>query len=154
MAEPNAQRQSHGPLVPAVPESVGMSSERLQRIVTALRSEVQSGQMPGAVVAVARHGRLVFHESVGFLDSDLTVPMPLDALFAIASMTEARRGSGARRSHAARGRPTPSVLGDPVERYLPQLGDRRVASADRAGPVRTGSDRDRAPRGGRSRSRI
>jgi len=44
--------------------------------------------LPGAVVAIARHGHLVFHESVGHLGPDRSTPMPRDALFAIASMTK------------------------------------------------------------------
>src|SRR6476619_6771698 len=72
----------------AEPEAVGMSSARLARIVPALNAAIEVGQLPGAVVAVARHGRLIFHEAVGHLGPDRRTPMPLDALFAIASMTK------------------------------------------------------------------
>ena len=51
----------------AEPEAVGMSSTRLARIVTALNAQIEAGQLPGAVVAVARRGHLVFHEAVGHL---------------------------------------------------------------------------------------
>ena len=58
------------PLPRAQPEAVGMSSTRLGRIVTALNGEIDAGQFPGAVVAVARRKHLVFHEAVGHLGPD------------------------------------------------------------------------------------
>jgi CubicO group peptidase (beta-lactamase class C family) len=107
----------------AEPEAVGMSSARLARIIPALNAEIEAGQLPGAVVAVARHGRLVFHEAVGHLGPDRRAPMPLDALFAIASMTKPVTGvAGLLLWEQGR-----LGLADPIERFLPQLGNRRVA---------------------------
>src|SRR5438552_7150639 len=40
------------------PEQVGLSSERLGRIVTTLRNDSQKGQIPGAILLVARQGRI------------------------------------------------------------------------------------------------
>ncbi len=128
MAETSADNHvagaSTGPGLPrAEPEEVGMSSIRLGRIVTALNREIEAGQLPGAVIAVARHGRLVFHEAVGHLGPDRSTPMPRDALFAIASMTKPVTGVAALLLWEE-GR---LGLADPVERFLPQLGQRRVA---------------------------
>jgi CubicO group peptidase (beta-lactamase class C family) len=107
----------------AKPEAVGMSSARLARIIPALNAEIERGQLPGAVVAVARHGHLVFHEAVGHLGPDRRAPMPLDALFAIASMTKPVTGvAGLLLWEEGR-----LGLADPIERFLPQLGNRRVA---------------------------
>jgi CubicO group peptidase (beta-lactamase class C family) len=111
------------PLPRAEPEAVGMSSTRLARIVIALNAEIEAGQLPGAVIAVARHGRLVLHEAVGHLGPDRSSPMPRDALFAIASMTKPITGVAALMLWEE-GR---LGLADPVERFLPALGDRRVA---------------------------
>jgi CubicO group peptidase (beta-lactamase class C family) len=112
------------PILPRTePEAVGMSSARLARIVTALEREIEAGQLPGAVVAIARRGHLVFHEAVGHLGRDRGTPMPRDALFAIASMTKPVTGvAGLMLWEQGR-----LGLADPVERFLPQLGDRRVA---------------------------
>ena len=107
----------------AEPEQVGMSSSRLRRIVPALRAQIDSGQLPGAVLAIARHGKLVFHEAVGFLGPDQRKPMPRDALFAIASMTKPVTGVAALMLWEE-GR---LGLADPVEKFLPRLGHRRVA---------------------------
>ncbi len=107
----------------AEPEAVGMSSARLGRIIPALNAEIEAGRLPGAVVAVARHGRLAFHEAVGHLGPDRRAPMPLDALFAVASMTKPVTGvAGLLLWDEGR-----IGLADPVERFLPQLGNRRVA---------------------------
>ncbi|MGA8197984.1 MAG: serine hydrolase domain-containing protein [Acetobacteraceae bacterium] len=107
----------------AEPEAVGMSSARLGRIIPALNADIEAGRLPGAVVAVARHGRLAFHEAVGHLGPDRRAPMPLDALFAVASMTKPVTGvAGLLLWEEGR-----IGLADPVERFLPQLGNRRVA---------------------------
>ena len=126
------------PLPQAEPEAAGMSSERLARIVPALNARIEAGELPGAVIAIARHGRLVLHEAVGHLGPDRRIPMPRDALFAIASMTKPVTGvAGLLLLEQGR-----LGLGDPVERFLPQLGNRRVAVLDdrvRAGkgPIET-----------------
>lgn len=122
----------------AEPESVGVSSARLGRIIPALNAEVEAGRMPGAVIAIARRGQLIFHEAVGFLGPDRTTPMPRDALFAIASMTKPVTGvAGLMLWEEGK-----LGLGDPVERFLPALGNRRVAVLDQRvlggqGPIET-----------------
>jgi CubicO group peptidase (beta-lactamase class C family) len=105
------------------PEAAGMSSARLARIIPALNAEVEAGRLPGAVIAIARRGRLVLHEAIGHLGPGRDAPMPRDALFAIASMTKPVTGVAALMlwEEARLG------LADPIERFLPQLGNRRVA---------------------------
>jgi CubicO group peptidase (beta-lactamase class C family) len=122
----------------AEPEAVGMSSARLGRIIPTLNAKVEAGQLPGAVVAVARRGRLAFHEAVGHLGPGASTPMPRDALFAIASMTKPVTGVAALLLWEQ------GLLGlaDPVERFLPQLCDRRVAVLNQRvlagqGPIET-----------------
>ena len=75
------------PLPRATPESVGMSSERLARIGAALRADIDKGRIPGAVVAIARKGKLVYFEAFGYLDKAAGTKMTTDAIFNIASMT-------------------------------------------------------------------
>src|SRR6478672_3725137 len=76
------------PMPTAMPESAGMSSVRLQRLADAVRRDVDQGRMPGAVVAIARHGKIVYYEAFGFVDKAANAPMPRDAIFALASMTK------------------------------------------------------------------
>lgn len=111
------------PLAPTRPESVGMSSARLARIRPALQREVDEGRFPGGVVAIARDGRLVHMEAVGFLDAEARVPMRPDAIFAIASMTKPVCGVAAL-SLAEEGR---LLMSDPVGAYVPPLMTMQVA---------------------------
>ena len=52
----------------ASPETVGLSGERLAQIATVFDAEVDQGRLPGAVVAVARRGKLVYFEAMGYQD--------------------------------------------------------------------------------------
>jgi CubicO group peptidase (beta-lactamase class C family) len=72
----------------ATPESQGFSSERLARIAPVIKKEIEKGQYPGAVMLVARHGKVVYFESVGQLDPAGGKPMTKDAIFRMYSMTK------------------------------------------------------------------
>jgi len=72
----------------ATPESQGFSSERLARIAPAIKKEIEKGQYPGAVMLVARHGKVVYFDSVGQLDPAAGKPMTKDAIFRMYSMTK------------------------------------------------------------------
>ena len=72
----------------APPESQGFSSERLARIAPAIKKEIEKGQYPGAVMLVARHGKVVYFDSVGQLDPAGGKPMANDAIFRLYSMTK------------------------------------------------------------------
>jgi len=72
----------------AAPEDVGFSSERLARIGPVIKKEIEKGQYPGAVMLVARHGKVVYFDSVGQLDPAGGKPMTKDAIFRMYSMTK------------------------------------------------------------------
>lgn len=106
----------------AAPESVGMSAERLQRITAAFKAEVDQNQLPGAVIGVARKGKLVYFEAIGFRDPAAKAAMTPDALFSIASMTKPMVSVAIMMLHDE-GR---LFLSDPVGKHLPALADRKV----------------------------
>ena len=56
----------------ASPESVGMSGPRLEKISAAMQAEVDSKRLPGAVVMVARKGKLVYSKAFGSLNNAFT----------------------------------------------------------------------------------
>jgi len=58
------------PLPRAKPEDVGMSSARLARIAPVINADVEKGRLPGAVLAIARKGKLVYYQAFGYLDKD------------------------------------------------------------------------------------
>jgi hypothetical protein len=56
------------PLPRAKPEEVGLSSERLARISAVLKADIEAGRIPGAVIAIARRGKLVALDAYGWRD--------------------------------------------------------------------------------------
>jgi len=44
----------------AKPEEVGLSSERLGRVREMLRANITAGEIPGAVLLIARHGKIAY----------------------------------------------------------------------------------------------
>lgn len=111
------------PLPKASAQASGMSAARLERIGTVLTKEIEQGRLPGAVVMVARRGRLVYQGTWGFQDPVKKTPMPADAIFRIYSMTKPLV------SIAAMLLVEDGVvqLTDPVSKHLPSFKDLRVS---------------------------
>ena len=76
------------PLPPVSAPEAGFSSEGLARIDKFFDRETQANRVPGAVIAIARDGKLVYYKAYGHLDKPKGTPMPRDAIFALASMTK------------------------------------------------------------------
>jgi CubicO group peptidase (beta-lactamase class C family) len=113
------------PLAAAAPEQVGMSAERLGRISTVLKKEIADGKLPGAVVMVARKGRIVYSDAIGSQDRGANTPMTPDAIFRIYSMTKPLA------SVAAMTLVEDGViqLTDPIAKFLPAFKDMQVSVA-------------------------
>ena len=77
-----------GPLPEAKPDEVGFSQQGLSRLDDFFAREISAKRVPGAVIAIARDGKLVHYKAYGQLDATKGTPMPLDAIFALASMTK------------------------------------------------------------------
>ena len=54
--------QNGDPLPRGKAEDVGMSSERLGQIAKVINADIEKGRLPGAVIAIARKGKLVYYE--------------------------------------------------------------------------------------------
>lgn len=117
------------PLPRARPEEVGMSSGRLAEIGRVLDADIERGRIPGAVVAVARRGKLVYFEAFGYRDKAAGVPMTKDTIFNIASMTKPMTAVAALTLHE-QGK---LLIDDPVAAYFPKFTEMRVAVMDPAG---------------------
>ena len=105
------------------PEEVGFVSTRLKRLSDRIEEGVKNNELPGAVVLIARNGKLVMFDSFGFRDKEAKVPMTNDTIFRIASMTKPIV-SVAAMILVEEGRLT---LQDPVSRYIPAFADTKVA---------------------------
>ena len=108
----------------AKPESVGLSSERLNRIKEVLGAKVDAGEIPGYVALVARRGKVAYFEAYGLQDPGTNRRMSRDSIFRIYSMTKPIT-SVAAMILVEEGR---IKLSDPVSMYLPELKDLRVAT--------------------------
>jgi CubicO group peptidase (beta-lactamase class C family) len=63
------------PLPQASPETVGMSTEPLSKLTTIFQQEVADKKLPGAVIMVARKGKLVYSQAFGSLNNAANAPM-------------------------------------------------------------------------------
>jgi CubicO group peptidase (beta-lactamase class C family) len=112
----------------------GVSSERLKRYESFIRSEMDSKNIPGAVALITRNGSVVHQGAYGFSNVTDKTSMKTDDLFFIQSMTK----------------PIITVafmmlyeeghfqLTDPVSKYIPAFNDLRVSKnveAGMAGPT-------------------
>ncbi len=105
------------------PASLGFSPERLARIKPVIEGEIEKGQYPGAVLLVARKGKIAYFEAIGQLDPASGKPMTRDAIFRLYSMTKPYT-SAAIMMLAEEGK---LRMSDPVSRFLPALADRQVS---------------------------
>jgi CubicO group peptidase (beta-lactamase class C family) len=110
----------------AVPEDVGLSSERLQRLSTVLTQYVDEEQLPGVVALIARHGHVAYLEAFGHRDRESGAPQRVDDIFRIASQTKAIV-SVAIMMLQEEGR---LLISHPLSRYLPEFLETTVAVAD------------------------
>ncbi len=108
----------------ARPELAGFSSARLARIDSLIEPMVAKGQIPGAVVFIARDGQVVMYKAYGYRDSETRAPMRKDDIFRIASQSKAI-ASLAVMMLWEEGK---FGLDDPIERYIPEFASPRVLS--------------------------
>ena len=72
----------------ANPEQLGFSSARLQRLTETYQGYVDRGELPGAVLLIARGDKIAYLQAVGYQDREKKTPMKVDAIFRLASMSK------------------------------------------------------------------
>ena len=70
------------------PESLGLSSSRLDRVADYLKNYVDSGKLPGYLVVVSRRGQPVYLHRYGLRDVEAQAPVEEDTIFRIYSMSK------------------------------------------------------------------
>lgn len=124
-----AAAQTAAPPLPlARPEELGLGSGRLARIGEAFEAEIVRERLPGAVIMIARRGKLAYAQALGFRDRQGAARMAADDVFRIYSMTKPLV-SVAAMILVEEGR---LGLADPVGRFLPGM-DRVPVSVPRDG---------------------
>ncbi len=112
-----------------IPEDVGLSSQRLNRIAEIFNAKVREGEIPGYVALVARNGKIAYFKAHGVQNPNTGKPMSRDSIFRIYSMTKPVT-SVAAMILVEEGK---IKLSDPVSKYLPELANLNVAvNADTA----------------------
>jgi CubicO group peptidase (beta-lactamase class C family) len=111
----------------ARPQDQGLSPERLARLDAAITREIAEKRLPGAVIGIVRHGRLVHTYVGGLQDPASGTPMSRDSIFRMYSMTKAMVVATAL-TLMEEGRIQPT---DPVSRFLPQLKGLQVSVPQR-----------------------
>ena len=72
----------------AEPAELGFLPDRIARLQSVLQDEINRERLPGAVVMIARHGKIALLESLGWQDPAARIPMQTDSVFRIYSMTK------------------------------------------------------------------
>jgi CubicO group peptidase (beta-lactamase class C family) len=104
------------------PETVGLSSERLARIASAIQKNVDDRRTAGGVSLVARHGKIAYFQAVGMSDRDAHKPMRTDSIFRICSMSKPITSVAVMILYEE-GR---FLLDEPVSNYLPEFKHMKV----------------------------
>ena len=114
------------------PESVGISTERLDRMHKGMQGFIDRKEAGGVVTLVAREGKVVDVKAYGFQDVESKKAMRPDAIFRIASMSK----------------PITSVavmmlyedgklqLNDPISKYIPSFKSQMVVTKDASGATK------------------
>jgi CubicO group peptidase (beta-lactamase class C family) len=106
----------------AKPESVGVSTKRLERVNAYIRDYVDTNQIAGAVTLIARKGKIVHYEAQGWRYKEENQPMTKDSIFTLMSMTKPIV-STALMMLWEDGR---FMLDDPIAKWLPAYKDKMV----------------------------
>ena len=111
------------PVLPqAKPESLGLSTTRLQRMSDAFKREIDKGTTPGVTVMVARRGQVGWFEALGKQSPADSAPMAHDSIFRIFSMTKPIVSIGIMMlledGHL--------LLTDPIAKFIPEFSDQKV----------------------------
>lgn len=109
-------------LVPGNPEQAGFSTARLARVDELINSHVASGQIPGAVVLIARNGKIVYHKAYGYSNLENKTPLKTDNIFRIASQSKAITSLAVMMCFEE----GKFLLDEPVSRYIPEFKNPRV----------------------------
>jgi CubicO group peptidase (beta-lactamase class C family) len=117
----------------ARPESVGLSSERLDRIAQTVQKNIDDKRIAGAVTLVSRQGHVAWFKAQGMQDRENNKPMRPDAIFRICSMTKPITSVAVMMLYE-QGK---FMLEDPISKYMPEFKNPKVLVKPESGPTYT-----------------
>jgi len=109
----------------AKPETVGMSTKRLERVHAFIQDYIDTNQISGAVTLIARKGKIVHFEAQGWRYKEENAPMEKDDIFSLMSMTKPIV-STALMMLWEDGK---FMLDDPISKWLPSYANKQVLDA-------------------------
>src|SRR5580700_1798914 len=104
------------------PEDAGFSSKRLEKTRQAIKGDVESKRVPGAVLILVRHGKVVTYDAIGYQDRAGQTPMRKDSIFRVASMSKPITTVAA----MILAEENKLDVGAPVSHYLPEFNSVKV----------------------------
>ena len=110
------------PLAEAAPETVGMSSERLNRLDGVLQNAVTQSSVPGVSALIVRNGKIVYYKAFGMADNAANRPLKRDDIFRIASMSKAITSTAVMMLWEE----GKFQLDDPISKYIPEFKNQTV----------------------------
>jgi CubicO group peptidase (beta-lactamase class C family) len=129
----NAPRATPARQLPAAPpESVGISSERLERLHQGMQAYVDRHAAGGIVTLIARDGKIADVHASGFQDVESRKAMQIDTIFRIASMTKPITSVAVMMLYEE----GKLFLTDPVSKFIPAFKGQRVAEGGSTVPAR------------------
>lgn len=106
-----------------------MSSERLEVLTDVMQGYIDSGNIAGMVILIARDGKVPYARAFGHQDLESETPMQLDTIFRIASQTKALTSAGVLILQEE----GKLLVDEPLGRYLPEWMETTVAVPDGEG---------------------
>ena len=104
------------------PEDLGFNVEKLNRIEPVIKQAMEDKEIPGAVVLVARKGKVVYRKVFGIRSLRLQrEALTFDTVFDMASVTKVMATAGSIMILVEEGRIS---LKDPLAKYIPEFGNR------------------------------
>ena len=128
-----AAETSKAPLPLSAKPGQGFTQDGLKKIDAFFADQIASNRMPGAVLAVAKNGKLVIYKPYGYLDKSTNKPMTTDAIFNLASMTKVMATVGGLTFYEEGKLP----LNAPISNWFPQFKDMKVGKVDAEGNLTT-----------------
>ncbi len=117
----------------ARPEEIGLSAARLARLDATVQADIDRGRIPGAVVLIARRGRIGHVAALGQQDPGAGSAMTPDSVFRIYSMTKPIVSTAAMML-LEEGR---FLLSHPLSAYIPELGQMQIGTVRRENGEKT-----------------
>lgn len=105
------------PIAEATPESVGFSSERLQRLDVVLQDMISKSTLPGAAAIIVKDGKIIYHKAFGMADNQTNKALKKDDIFRIASMSKAITSTAVMMLWEE----GKFMLDDPISKYIPEF---------------------------------